>query len=162
MTYSNIFAIPDFQCVTNVPTTSVWVTKKSDTDVIIDIIHHNGLKFAPIHSGVITLNDLDYIKEKGEAFAKMGGAFRLKFDLEKCKKHQENNFSCYRSKEMRIEDLDVRGYGFQTHEKVSSLFGSVFREFNFSFYVNTANGRNIRWDMVYDLGSGDCVISQDR
>ena len=61
----------NFVCSTEHPTTSVSV-ETVEEKVYLRVLHHNGLKFAPIHSGVITLHDIPYLEKKGGLFARMG------------------------------------------------------------------------------------------
>jgi len=150
--------VADFQCVTAIPTTSI-IMKDTDGKKWLEIIHHNGIQFAPIHSGTITLNDFDFIQRKGQLLAKMGEMIRVSFEPESCKYHEAGNYSCYKNIKTTIGSLAVNGYGIQTYSSESFLYGTSFREFHFKFYVNTS-GRNIDMQMNYDLNSRDCSFDQ--
>jgi hypothetical protein len=141
-----------------VPTTSV-IVKKAQDKVSFDLIHHNGTQYAPIHGGLITLNDLNFIKRKGEVMAKMGDSIKLSFKPEKCKVHQEGNYSCFAEGPIEIGNLEVKNFGFQTYQSESFLYGTSFREFNFSFYITTLEGENMKMNMTYDLTSSECFFN---
>ncbi len=152
---SSAFAMPDFQCITGVPTTSAIVQKDGDK-VWFEFIHHNGVNFAPIHAGIITGYDLPFISEKGQLLAKMGNSIRVPFELLNCKVHEEGNYHCFNNKPLTIGTLDVSSYGFFTHQTKSFLLGTTFSEFNFKFYVRTTKGESLESEMNYDLNSRDC------
>jgi hypothetical protein len=122
---SSAGAMPDFQCITGVPTTSA-VVQKDGAKVWLEFIHHNGVKFAPIHAGIITANDLPFISEKGQLLAKMGNSIRVPFELLNCKVHEEGNYHCFNNTPLTIGALDVSSYGFFTHQTKSFLLGTTF------------------------------------
>lgn len=144
-----------FYCSPELPTTSVSV-ETFDEKVVLRMLHHNGLQFAPIHSGVITLNDLPFIEKKGGLFMKMGSYITLEFELTRCKKHQEGNYSCYNSNPILIGDLSVKSFGFQTYKSTSELYGMKFETLLFRLNVTVAN-RNLSSTMEYNLPS-DCLF----
>jgi hypothetical protein len=142
-------------CSTELPTTSIFV-KSFDDRVILRILHHNGLNFAPIHSGVITLNDIPFIEKKGSLFTKMGEHIVLEFELSRCKKHQEGNYSCYNSTPTTINELEVKSFGFQTYKSTSELYGMSFE--NLIFRLNlTVGNRSLSSSIEYSL-PGDCIL----
>jgi hypothetical protein len=144
-----------FSCSTELPTTSI-IVETFDDKVIFRMIHHNGLKFAPIHSGVITQSDIPFIEKKGALFSKMGEQVVLEFDLERCKKHQEGNYSCYNSNPTTIGELAVKSYGLQTYQSTSELYGMSFKNLSFRFNVTVGN-RSLSSNMEYDLPN-DCLF----
>jgi hypothetical protein len=145
----------NFVCSTEHPTTSISV-ENLEGRVTLRMIHHNGLKFAPIHSGVITLNDIPFIEKKGSLFSKMGEHLVLEFDLARCKKHQEGNYSCYNSNPATIGELEVKSFGFQTYKSTSELYGMRFESLLFRLNVTVGN-RSLSSTIEYSLPS-DCII----
>ncbi|MCO4795540.1 MAG: hypothetical protein KC493_17605 [Bacteriovoracaceae bacterium] len=145
----------NFVCSTEHPTTSISV-ETIQKNVILRILHHNGLKFAPIHSGVITLHDIPYLEKKGGLFAQMGEHIVLEFDLNRCKKHQTGNYSCYNSNSNTIGALDVSSFGFQTYKTTSELYGMSLENFSFRFNVTVGN-RGMNSTMEYFLPN-DCIF----
>ena len=85
----------EFACVTQFPTTS-FIADMDNGRVKVNMINHNGIKFMPIHSGLVTINDLKILTERAEILANIGEQAQFFFDLENCELHDDTTFSCYR------------------------------------------------------------------
>lgn len=82
LTSLNTYAI-DFGCVTEHPTTT-FLAQTEDDYVQIQLIHHNGVKFAPVWNSLITINDIYTIKEKAELLADIGNYLKFSMPADKC------------------------------------------------------------------------------
>ena len=65
-------------CVTETPTTSM-IAQTKNSIVTFLLVHHYGVKFMPIHNGVITPNDLGTLQDRASILADLGD--RLEFTM---------------------------------------------------------------------------------
>ena len=79
---SNAFAI-DFGCVTEYPTTT-FIAQTVDDYVQLQLIHHNGVKYAPVWQSLITMNDISTITEHANRLADLGDHLKFSMPAEKC------------------------------------------------------------------------------
>ncbi|MFA6238608.1 MAG: hypothetical protein WC635_14840 [Bacteriovorax sp.] len=69
---TNLFATDlNLGCVTEIPTTSL-IAQTKDGVVEFNLIHHNGVKYMPIHNGVITPYDLETLSTRADILADLG------------------------------------------------------------------------------------------
>lgn len=78
----NVHAI-DFGCVTEYPTTT-FIAQTVDDYVQIQLIHHNGVKYAPVWSNLITINDISTIAEHANRLANLGDHLKFAMPADKC------------------------------------------------------------------------------
>ena len=83
----------DFRCVNQMPTTSFLLNEKNGK-MVLTMIHHNGVKFMPIHYGVIVPNDLPYLREKTSILTQMSDRVEFEFPKENCRKVEDEVLSC--------------------------------------------------------------------
>ena len=116
-----------WQCYTE-PLTTTFVAEDLGEDYQLTVLHHNGVKYMPIHSGIITPNDLPYLKSQGEVLTKLGDRFTLKFKKENCKTYGEWRFSCFTREVSKIGNLEVQSAHLSTSTNVQQIFDYEFRE----------------------------------
>lgn len=88
-------------CVTSFPTTSfVGLTNNGRVDV--RLINHNGAEYMPIHSGLITMRDLDLLQKRADTLRILGSDFRFSFSLDSCRINQDGTFNCSMKEEIQI------------------------------------------------------------
>lgn len=146
-----------FQCVTEFPTTSFFFMPAGDEKTHnLRVIHHNGLKYAPIHSGIITLNDLPNLLTKGELLAQAGTSFEIPFDSENCRYIEENEMVCYQRNEATVGELDVRAYSLHSYIRKSRLFEQSYTQHVVSLSFSVGNRS---YDITMDYTPNDCQFS---
>lgn len=79
---ASAFAI-DFGCVTEYPTTT-FIAQTVDDYVHLQLIHHNGVKYAPVWHNLITINDLSTISEHANRLADLGDHLKFSMPADKC------------------------------------------------------------------------------
>lgn len=82
-------------CVTETPTTT-FVAETRNGVVQFDLYHHNGVKFMPIHSGVITPNDLGTLSDRASLLADLGDHLSFTMPAESCQV-EGSLFHCFGS-----------------------------------------------------------------
>ena len=81
---SSLLAAPvNMACVTEYPTTS-FVAFSEGGDLNIRLIHHNGVKFMPIWSSIITPNDLPVITETASILSELGNELNFTIPAKAC------------------------------------------------------------------------------
>lgn len=82
-----IFAQPlcaiDYGCITEEPTTS-FVAQTVGDHVQFQLIHHNGVKYAPVWNNLITLHDLSVVTEQANLLAELGDYLKLAMPTKNC------------------------------------------------------------------------------
>lgn len=86
-------AAVNFRCVTSSPTTS-FIAETKGEEVRLIVLHHNGVKYMPIHQGIIVPADLPLLAQKAEVMQKLGDRFEMVFEKKGCKTYGKNLFSC--------------------------------------------------------------------
>jgi len=147
---------PEFTCMNELPTTMFIATPmKSAGEEFVEfkVVHVFGAGNAPIHNGVITMNDLPYLKAKGEVIQKLGDQFVVKFKKSNCQKFGDGLFSCAFSEEVEINGTKIEGYSFATREMNSKVYDYNFksRQVVFSFLYESMS-----YDMPMDFSETEC------
>lgn len=117
----------NWQCYTE-PLTTSFVAEDLGEEYQLTVLHHNGVKYMPIHSGIITPSDLTYLKAQGEVLTKLGDRFTLKFKKENCKNYGEWRFSCFTRETTKIGSLEVQSAHLSTSTNLQQIFDYEFRE----------------------------------
>lgn len=82
----------------------------------LQVLHHNGLDFMPIHRGLITISDLDILKGDSQIFRKLGKRYVIRFQKSQCK-IDDNEWGCLILDPVKIGDLEVDGVGFKLYKQ---------------------------------------------
>lgn len=108
-------------CVTEFPTTS-FVAETDGDDLVVKVIHHNGVGYMPLHGGVVTPNDLAVLSRKAENLGRLGDFYTLRWKSAKC--GLIGSFlSCYGGEDTQIGDAKVSPWALYTsaHRSESNL-----------------------------------------
>ena len=80
-------------CVTEFPTTSYFVKQEGD-QVSVRILHHNDLKYVPIHQGLLTTQDAAELPKKAQMIQKLGNELNFKWKRTGCNADSPLFFQC--------------------------------------------------------------------
>lgn len=141
-----------WQCFTT-PTTSSISGLESKDSLDIAIIHHNGVRYMPIHSGVITPNDIDYLKSRGEVLKKLGDEIHLSFPLSNCKSYGDWKMSCYSRTPTKIGELKIDSASLISSTSTRELLGYQFHQIEMNLSVRV--GR-FNYDIPLEYQASDC------
>lgn len=134
-----------FSCVTSYPTTS-FVLKTEGTEAVLKIIHHNGVKYMPIHEGIITPSDLNYLKQKSEVLTKMGDQTEFRFPLDRCKKYGEGIMSCSGGERKTVGGVEMEALSINTAKIQHQTY-----DYNFTMYQVTLAVKITDFNPVQDV-----------
>lgn len=70
-------------CVTETPTTT-FIAETKNGIVQFDFIHHFGVKYMPIHNGVVTPNDLGTLSDRASLLTSLGDHLTFTMPAENC------------------------------------------------------------------------------
>lgn len=137
-----------FQCMTD-PLTTSFVAKTEAGQVKFSMIHFNGTKYMPIYEGIVTANDLDYLKEKSQVLARMGDKVHIDFAMADCQTYKSEVVACQSDKKQKLGALTVSALGFNTRKKQSESYGYKFEGYDVIFTV-TVNSRMYNIPMSFE------------
>ncbi len=122
--------LPSLKCVTGgFPTTSFILTAQSE-NVEVRVINHNGINYAPLYSGLMTINDISYLKRSADFFSKLGDDFTVKFATERCRFEQNKFFTCSQVNAAEFNGVKVDSIYFSTTESVDKIPDFEFNRTN--------------------------------
>ncbi len=117
----------DWQCFTE-PLTTSFISEGQGKTIELTVLHHNGVHYMPIHSGIITPYDLDYLKDQGSVLTKLGSRFSLTFNKEKCKEYGDWKLSCFTNEKKTAGNLTIDSAHLITSIVTQEIFDYTFRE----------------------------------
>lgn len=134
-------------CITAYPTTSV-VSEIEGDEFVVHVYHHNGVRYMPLQTGIVTPNDLPNLAAKAELFELMGNHYALRWDLSDCKRVNEDIMSCTRGKETEINGVKLRPWGIFT-KTISSHFDVYSYEQIEVFFMMYVEDKPAHFSMQY-------------
>lgn len=102
-------------CATDHPTTSYALIESKDS-IELQILHHNGVQYMPIHQGLITIADLQTFQKDAELFSQMGTGFSVHFLKSECKVTSED-WSCLKKQPVQLGKLQAKSIHFSIYDK---------------------------------------------
>ena len=135
-------------CATYHVTTS-YALIETENEIELQVLHHNGTKFMPVHSGLITKFDLSTIAKNTEAIEKLGSRYVFRFSKDECQLTSEQ-WKCFSSNEQRQNENLVSKVSFQTYQKLTIIKGREYKSQVMALSL-TLNGQNYSMPMEYDV-----------
>ncbi len=83
----------DLLCITEFPTTS-FIGQTESGKFKVRLVHSNGVKYMPIHAGLVTIEDLKIISQKAEILKNLGEISEFEFDIKSCEVFKDGTFRC--------------------------------------------------------------------
>ncbi len=125
---------PRFICATPHLTTS-YVLQENAAGFELQVAHHNGVKFMPIHEGLITGYDLKLLAEKAAVLEQMGNHYSVSFKKSECTNSQ-GEWACIRPGKIKIGNLEAQNIAFKLSQRKTitkrSEYNSYFLDFSLS------------------------------
>lgn len=149
------------RCVTEIPTTST-LFEKTPSGYRLQIIHHNGEKWGPIHKGVTTTNDLPTLEKKALKLLKLGAAYEVNYKSSECRALGTSEFICYHQMAPEGEwlgELKIKGHSFHISTESALIFGEEYQNYvaRFSVSSNQDLPYTMSYDVVMDYALTDCL-----
>jgi hypothetical protein len=116
-----------FSCATEFPSTTFIGETIDKVKLKVTFINHNGVEYMPIHSGLLTTNDLKAMLAKSELMTKIGDYAKFTFDLANCDLHKDKTFSCFRGSTLKGTD----GKDIQVFTLMSSFTDQKFSDYEY-------------------------------
>jgi hypothetical protein len=134
-------------CVTEWPTTSVYGFTEGD-EFVVKVFHHNGEKYLPLYTGIITPNDLPQLQRKAELFTKLGRLYEFRYDLKDCTRVSDDIVSCIRGKETEINGIRFRPFAMYTKRINTEYDLGSYEQIEVAFLLDF-NGESQFFSMQY-------------
>ena len=141
-------------CVTEFPTTSVFMESEGE-ETVVNVIHHHGFKYMPLHSGIITPSDLQTMAQKAALFEKLGDRYEFRWNSSDCTKVGENIIQCYSGKPTSINGTEVKPFSVYTKATHSQSHAGTFNSLEVSFLIDI-EGSSQHFSMSYD--ASECAF----
>ena len=143
-------------CVTGAfPTTSMTLEDHSNGGYVLSVLHHNGVKFAPIHEGIVTTHDIDFLKRKSKIVLGLGESYQLHFLKDECSRPGER-ILCHSNRKVKVKDVELLSFGVSFYrERLSSPYGE-FLSWKARSHVRT-NGDPIVHQFLMEYQETDCI-----
>lgn len=137
-------------CVTDYPSTS-FVIRQEGGRLLGRVIHHNGLAYMPIHSGIITPSDLKIMSERAATLTQLEPDMEFSWPLEKCVRHDDHRFECFGTDDRReINGKQVVPFALFTsrinHDNIAGQYEDIMVTLTFSI-----DGKSYATDMNYPV-----------
>lgn len=153
-------AAPQMNCSGDMPSTvfEMKSTQEDSKEVMkLRVKHFFGTDYAPIHSGVITANDIPYLAKKGEIIKKLGDEFVVDFQPERCEVFGEGIVNCYNSEKQKINGVAVSGTSFTTKTIETKVYDYTFKghQVVFSFIFDS-----VMYEIPMNYSPEECLFKK--
>lgn len=141
-------------CVTEFPTTSVYGETQED-EFVVHVIHHNGMRFMPIYTGMVTPHDLATLAKKAEEFSKLGDHYIFRWPASSCKREDTDLMGCSGgATEVEMNGTKVKPWGMFTKRIHTEADIFAYDQVEVSFHLEI-DGNNHSFSMQY--AKGECA-----
>ncbi|QDK38522.1 hypothetical protein [Bdellovibrio sp. NC01] len=136
-------------CMTEIPTTS-FVVRDVDDTTVVEVFHHNGVKYMPIFDGIATPNDVPTLATKGDVLTTLGSYMRFEWPRAKCKKQDDLVSNCFGSTdEQDINGHKVKAWNFDTSLVMEKTYSGKYNSYKVSLNLDV-DGESLSVPMKYD------------
>ncbi len=150
---SHAFAARIF-CMTEFPTTSI-IAEEDGGKLRVQVLHHNGVAYMPLHTGVMTPNDLSTLEQKAGRLKQLGEAYELSWPAEKCERSGNGIVTCLGGDTVNINGVEVKPWALYTRQLRSESGVGVFENTEVGLMIDVA-GQTESFSMVYERS--ECAI----
>lgn len=126
-----------FECVGRLPTTSFFLREEGE-DMVLRVLHHNGVGYMPIHEGVVVPNDLGFLAAKAKLLTRIGSDTEFRFPKKKCKTYGSGLISCGGGERRNIDGMDVEALHLVTSVNTRQVFDMKFSYASVNLALNIA------------------------
>ena len=144
------------ECVTrHFPSTS-FVVETSGDRVTLKMIHHNTTAYMPIHDGIITPSDFNYLQQKADRLVKMGDFVEVSWPKKNCEIFGENLAGCFRGERRTVGSAELGSYAFFTRVITHRVFDLdiTYLQVTFSPIIDSFS-----MDVTMDFALSDCKMN---
>lgn len=144
------------QCVTEWPSTSFFVETVGDR-TNLQVIHHNGLAYAPFWNSIIVPNDFTILKEKADLVSKLANEVSASWKKSNCRIVGPTQFVCMGATEkVLVNEIETEPWAvYSSLHKENSFAGEYEHvEVAYRFYVN-----GVANEFVMKFAKNECLVS---
>lgn len=144
----------DMRCVTEFPTTS-FLTQEQGEEVVVDIIHHNGVQYTPFRDSLITPSDIALLSKQADLFLQLAPTMTFRWPKKSCEITSGMFFQCFgKAAPVIVNGLTVLPRYISMSEATHKLVGG------YSFWVKTVSVNitvnNEDYTITNNFFDGDC------
>ena len=143
-----------FPCRTQ-PATSTYQMTETKDGYRLDLVHHNGVEYIPVHLGMATYASLSKIESRAKELMKMGSFVQIYFQKDDCS-HKNLSWKCYSKRPLQVGELKAEGVSFKTFDKSTQVEDYEFQ--NVDVHLSFRQRKN---HIQYDLTSSFVFAKED-
>lgn len=143
-----------FKCMTGFPTTTFTVRTEGN-EVVVETLHHNGVKYMPIHRGIVVPSDIPYLEAKTKVLGKMGARNEFRFPLDKCKIYGKGLMSCAQGNSQVFDGTRMTATYFNTSTSTDRTMEFSFDKTTVTLSVNIEGFVPVQ-EISMDYWDGEC------
>ncbi len=129
----------DLLCVTEFPTTS-FIGETVEGRLKVQLINSNGVNYMPIHSGLLTIADVELLKQRAEVLKNVGDLAEFSFDLKNCTVYEDQTFRCSNGSEFSGVNGDkISVQSLNSSKQTTHYMGMSFPKTQIQLYVMINN-----------------------
>ena len=122
----------------------------------VTMSHYNGAKYIPIHEGIITVNDIDYLAEKASVIKSLPVEMKFKGESKDCEWTSGFKAQCFSRKAQQLGNQSSDGFHIMVMEKQTTILDySPFQSVLVRLRMRI-NGKSYSIPMEY--ADGECKI----
>jgi hypothetical protein len=143
-----------FRCTSKMPTTS-FILEEQGAEMVLTMIHHNGVDFMPIHQGIIVPHDLGFLAEKAKILTRLGSRNEFRFPRSRCTSYGAGLLSCSRGERKNIGGLDVEALNIMTSVNTRKVFDEKIEYYGVNLSLNVAGNPPVS-ELSMEYATDEC------
>lgn len=117
----------ELQCHTAPLTTSLSIVSKNG-EATVNMFHFNGIQYMPIHEGLVTIADIDYLQEQAKVMKQMPTEMVFKTTSDQCEWFSGFKGKCFSRDDQKLGTLNTDGFHLMIMEEETRILDySPFR-----------------------------------
>ena len=145
-----------FTCQTEIQSTSMSFSTRPETKGFrLRVTHHNGPEWMPIYKGVIAMNNLETLKERGRKLNQMGQQYSFEFQEKDCELIEGHEINCYLKGPIQIGELNLQSVTLHNYSSNTRILGFDFKTEIVSLALTIDN---VTVYQTMDYNTQDCLF----
>lgn len=145
-----------FKCMTGFPTTTFKAETQGD-QVVVEVVHHNGVKYMPVHRGIVVPGDFAYLEAKAKMLTKMGPKTVFRFPRERCKVYGKGQLSCPGSDTQVFDGTKMTASDLSMSTGTDRTMGFSFDRFTVTLTLQIEGFVPVQ-EISMDYSDGECEL----
>ncbi len=129
----------DLLCMTETPSTS-FIGATDQGRFHVQLVNSFGVDNMPIHSGLVTIADVEQLKKRAEILKNVGDSAQFSFDLKNCTVYADKTFNCTQGSDFTgVNGEKIQAYGLSSTLSTMSFMGIKMSKTQIRLYLIIQN-----------------------